>query len=426
MLQFTIIANTTTPVLYMECQEDAIKLIIELFTGNPNGKVHTVELAASSILKERLNLLDNFGEKSYKLKSFIKSIPTDHHFILLPGRVDDRIQLYRYMKKISDLDCSPFKLSISDKIVSFMDNHYELRFYLGEERMNIGVYNKSQRICRFCGRSMPEVTFKQKAHAISESLGNKGLICYEECDECNKRFSQTLEQDISNYFRLPLIIKGVKGKRGSPTMKGDNLSIAFNSVNLPKIENDAIVLKAQNMPHTNDPQEITKFLTQNFLFSSVRFKSQNIYKCFCKYALSLLDSRYLTYFKNTIDWINEPPTKHLLPPLWCYNAPNGDSPSVTIMTRKHNHKDLPYCWAIMSIADTNYIFIIPFCSLDKYKFVNTNRVNHFLCTINSIMPNVNLQQVNFSSIKPQSVKIKSHFEISPNCVEGKDYYFFDL
>lgn len=80
----------------------------------------------------------------------------------------------------------------------------------------------------------------------------------------------------------------------------------------------------------------------------------------------------------------------------------------------------------MSIADTNYIFIIPFCSLDKYKFVNTNRVNHFLCTINSIMPNVNLQQVNFSSIKPQSVKIKSHFEISPNCVEGKDYYFFDL
>lgn len=425
MQQFTFIANTTNYVLHMAIQEDAIKLIIELFTGNPNGTTLPNLLTASSSLKERLKLLDVFGEKSYKLKSFIKSIPTGHHFILLPGHIDDRIQIILYIYRISDLDSVPFVFSGSKKIISYLFNNYEVRFFHGEERMNIGVYNKSQRVCRFCGKSKPEVSFNQKAHAISESLGNKGLICYEECDECNKRFSQTLEQDISNYFRLPLIIKGVKGKKGCPTMKGDNLSIAFNSVNLPNIENEAIVLKAKNMPHTNEPQEIAKFLTQNFLFSSVRFKSQNIYKCFCKYALSLLDSRYLTYFKNTIEWINEPPTKHRLPPLWCYNAPNSDSPSMTIMTRKHNHRDLPYCWAIMSIADTKYIFIIPFCSLDKYKFVNKKRVNHFLDTMKMIMPNVNLRQVNFSSINPQSIMIKSHFEISPNCVEGKDYYFID-
>ncbi len=428
MLNFTLIANKTNPVLYMEIQgneQGAINLLTELFTGNPDGTIPSGPLTASSSFKERLNQLDVFGERSYKLKSFLNNIPTDHHFFLISKHIDDRILIFLYIKRISDMDGEPIDFLGSEKLVSYLYNNYELRFFHGEERMNIGVYNKSQRVCRFCGKSIPEVSFKQKAHAISESLGNKGLICYEECDECNKRFSEQLEQDISNYFRLPLIIKGVKGKKGSPTMKGDNISIAFNSVNLPIIENDAIVLKAKNMPRTNDPQEIAKFLTQNFLFSSVRYKSQNIYKCFCKYALSLLDSRYLTYFKNTIEWINEPPTKHRLPPLWCYNAPNGDSPSMTIMTRKHNHRDLPYCWAIMSIADTKYIFIIPFCSLDKYKFVNKKRVNHFLDTMKMIMPNVNLRQVNFSSINPQSIMIKSHFEISPNCVEGKDYYFID-
>jgi HNH endonuclease len=52
----------------------------------------------------------------------------------------------------------------------------------------VGEPDKSKRVCRFCGRKQPDVTFKNVAHAISESLGNKKIILYEECDECNARF----------------------------------------------------------------------------------------------------------------------------------------------------------------------------------------------------------------------------------------------
>ena len=38
------------------------------------------------------------------------------------------------------------------------------------------------KICRFCNRSEPEVTFNDVAHAIPESLGNKYVILVNETD----------------------------------------------------------------------------------------------------------------------------------------------------------------------------------------------------------------------------------------------------
>lgn len=49
----------------------------------------------------------------------------------------------------------------------------------------IGEADEDKRICRFCGRSVPKVSFKKVAHAIQDALGNKLLFCYEECDTCN-------------------------------------------------------------------------------------------------------------------------------------------------------------------------------------------------------------------------------------------------
>lgn len=147
---------------------------------------------------------------------------------------------------------------------------------------------------------------KQKAHAISESLGNKGLICREECDDCNQRFNQTIEQDVTRFFQFFLILNGVKGKNGSPTLQGNGISITNNPSSRSTLGRDTLVLKVKTMPDTRDIQEITKFVSDQFSFSNVKYVPQNIYKCFCKYVLSLLDNKYLQYFKETINWINEP------------------------------------------------------------------------------------------------------------------------
>lgn len=43
-------------------------------------------------------------------------------------------------------------------------------------RTAVGEGNKAKRVCRFCGQKMPEVTFKDVAHAVSEGLQLRALF----------------------------------------------------------------------------------------------------------------------------------------------------------------------------------------------------------------------------------------------------------
>lgn len=424
MLQLTVIANIPSSELHMNFDgKPATRLIAQLLSGNPNATSVPRLQVASLDFKERLPLMDVIGNRAYPLKQYFAQIPDNHHFLVLPGHIDDQIQIYQCTKYLAEIDGVPLVSQDLEKIAPYLYEHYEVRTFKGDERLKVGIYEKSKRVCRFCGHSVPDVHFKEKSHAISESLGNKGLICLEECDECNHRFNETIEQDITNLFHFQLLLQGVKGKNGDPTLKGDDVSIYKDSSSRETIGRDTLVFKVKTMPETRDPQEIAKFLSQQFSFSNSKYIPQNIYKCFCKYVLSLIDSKQLPYFQDTIKWINEPLSKHRLPTLWYYEVPMGSTPSLVIILRKHNHKEIPYCWAILNIANTQFIFIVPFCSNDKYKFVGKSRIDYFLEGLKNMMPNISLKPLRLDGIKPFSVKVDAHFEIPPECVERRDYYW---
>ena len=430
MRQYTIIANTRCSVLFLEVQSEEIaRLIAELLTGNPDATAIPRTIIASNEFKQRLCLLDDFGESFYEPKRFFNEIPDNQHFLFLSGYADDRIQIYLSALEISRLDNVPLKSPDLGKIAPFLYNHYELRVFDGspENRKRIGEKDKSKRVCRFCGRdiTMPNVKFTKKAHAISESLGNKGLICLEECDGCNTRFNDTIEQDIGNLLRFQLVVKGIKGKNGNPTLKGDELSIKNDTTSRSKLGRDTIVIKFEKSPEAFDPKEFSMYLSQQYSFSQVKYRPQNIYKCLCKYVMSLIDSRFLPCVKNTIDWINEPLTRRSLPPIWYNSVPSGEYPYLAIMTRKHDNKELPYCWAILCVAGIRFTFIVPFCSLDDNKFVRGSHLNYFINNIESIMPNVKQHPIRLNSIVRISTKIQFDFVIPPDCIEGRDYYFID-
>ena len=425
MKQFTIITNTPSSVLYISIDSKAtMRLFARIINGNPDEYSVKYIQIASREFKDRLQILDEIGERAYKLKNFFNQLSTGQHYLFLPGRIEDRIQIYLYTKYLSQLDKQPLKSANLERISSYLYNHYEVLTFSGSNRLNIGIPNKHMRICRFCGRSIPDVTFKQKAHAISESLGNKGLICREECDDCNRRFNQTIEQDMTRLFQFFLILNGIKGKKGSPTLQGNSISITNDPSSRSSLGLDTLGLKVNTLPDTHDIQEIARYISNQFSFSNVKYVPQNIYKCLCKYVLSVIDHRYLPFFKGTINWINEPLSRHSLPPVWTYCVPNiPNSPYLVIMLRKHNRKELPFCWAILSIAGYQFLFIIPFCSQDKYKFVFKAKVQFFLEGLKRVMPNICLQPMKLHSTVPTSLKIKANFNVSPECVEGRDYYF---
>ena len=78
---------------------------------------------------------------------------------------------------------------------------------------------------------MPDTLFKHKSHAISEALGYKSVICNEECDECNERFSRTIEPDVVNMNSFLLSLYGVSGKKGVRKTSGANFKFWLDRSN---------------------------------------------------------------------------------------------------------------------------------------------------------------------------------------------------
>ena len=71
MSQFTVVANTSSHVLYLDIGNiAAIKLFAELINGNSNECTVKHLQTASLEFKERLQLLDKIGERVYKMKRF--------------------------------------------------------------------------------------------------------------------------------------------------------------------------------------------------------------------------------------------------------------------------------------------------------------------------------------------------------------------
>ena len=74
----------------------------------------------------------------------------------------------------------------------FNDLPYELFLFVPTQKIVVGESDKNKRRCIYCGGFLGDnkrTTFKEKAHAIPEALGNKKFIQNEECDSCNSFFA---------------------------------------------------------------------------------------------------------------------------------------------------------------------------------------------------------------------------------------------
>ena len=431
MIRFTFFRLANPPILHMDFarRQKEIALFASLINGDANNWEIKKKQIMTEAFKERLKLLDVIGDSSYRIKHFLEEIPEGQQFLVVPGHIEDELEYHLYLTQLAKLNGVIPEPSAMDRIGSYLWEHYEVRIYKGDERRSIGVYDKNLRVCRFCGKKMPEVSFKHKSHAISEALGNKGLVCLEECDDCNKRFNESIEQDLIQMMLPHLQLHGISGKNGIPVIKGDGFTMKLDTSTRATLGRDTIKYIFRDMPNSKDPQKIFAGINKDY-DPFLQYTPQNIYKCLCKYALSLMDASELTFFKDTIAWINEPLAKHRLPPIWLYSVNKEDetwvlTTSMIIMRRKHKGKDLPYCWAIIIISGEPYLFIIPFCSQDKYKFVRKARLDFFMSGIKNMMQNIQFQPRDMNGITPVKTRIRLSFEISPNCEEGRDYYILE-
>ncbi|WP_378177857.1 HNH endonuclease [Aquimarina sp. SS2-1] len=343
------------------------------------------------------------------VSAFFNKLNDNEPFFFLPNikmELAETIKLRDYLRaEIEGLEFKELNEQTTELFGELMENY--VIGGVGEKRIAIGEKDKSKRICRFCGRNNEDTTFSNKAHAISESLGNKTIVLFEECDECNKKFSETIEPDIVQYLSLFRTFFNVKGKNRG---KGKGGRKKFEGKNFTLKNEDKVELAFQSLddrPIENDENYNVKLETDQPIIL------QNIYKALCKYYLSIIDKKYLPYFEKTIDWINGSLEIEQLPKIAemiSYHS-FATQPKLTYFIRKNNNKKIPFAVGEFYFTCKVFAFIVPLCDQDEKSFINRDDFKIFWETFKHFNKTKGWIFYDFSNKNKRDFTINLNFEL---------------
>lgn len=156
------------------------------------------------------------------------------------------------------------------------------------------------KICRFCTKKEPAVSFKTEAHALPELLGGNEWISDEECDRCNNFFSG-FESHLSKFFIPYLSLVQVKGKKKTPQFQSRTENNNEITRTLLKSNTKG---KFQLIVGENDDLVIDHKKKQ----VSIRFrlpphKPFYVYKSLIKIGLSILQPELVDKYRSVFEWL---------------------------------------------------------------------------------------------------------------------------
>lgn len=244
---------------------------------------------------------------------------------------------------------------INKRIQLFEDN-YTILFTSLDVKDKIHIGKKIKKVCRFCHKDEKETSFKNVAHAIPESIGNKKIILDEECDDCNKFFSENIEVHFDKLTKPLRNVGKIKGKRNVPSYKTKDKLSRIDVKDGFKIQ-ERIDSRITIFDEKNN-QIIINYEVEPYI-------PQAVYKTLVKMALSVMPSDELENFKEAIHWIREPDhAKIFMRPLKVLTTfipgPNKHpEPVVFLFKRKTETNKYPYSIFVIAFGNMIYQIVVP-------------------------------------------------------------------
>lgn len=239
---------------------------------------------------------------------------------------------------------------------------YETYSYgLLTEKIYIGEKDPNARICRFCEKTGVN-RFKNESHAIMESLGNKLLLCNEECDECNTLFEEKrgVENNLYRFLEINRTLSRVPGKNSRKhCLEGWNFCIRPDedkSMPVVFIKQEEIINDVYNGAPTG----------RVLLFNKGEISFYGLFKALVKIAVDMIPPSKFSHFVNTGKWVHGD-VGDLDFPHFLYGEHDEffEQPVLDLFFRtNHSPSFSPYCTAILYIFDAIFIYMIPFCDID--------------------------------------------------------------
>lgn len=214
----------------------------------------------------------------------------------------------------------------------------------------------SPRRCRFCEGT--DLKFSSEAHAIPECLGNHQLILHEECNACNKYFSEEIEDHFDKYTRSFRTLAQIRGKKKVPSYKSRDHATRIDVSSEIRISSK---IESGQVDIAEDEAKL------NLALDVEPFIPVAAYKALVKMAISTIDREdELAAFKYTMRWIRDPDhSKAMMNPcnvLLTFVPGPRPIPGVESMLfrRKESHQDnIPYSIYLLAFGNIIFQAIVP-------------------------------------------------------------------
>lgn len=338
-----------------------------------------------------------FEPKIRQINTYFKDLKDNEYFFIFPNDTihkQQRFHLFNYLSALQKGEDFEKMTKEMDDLFGVLMDSYEMFAFDANRKNNIkiGESDKSKRVCRYCNKKSPEVSFKKVAHSISEALGNKKIITNDECDACNEKFGEGIENDLILYLNLYRVFFRIRGKNGISKLKGKNFEIK----NEETIKIDILSDEEIAVSDCNDFQVRLK--------TTEKITTQNIYKTLSKYALGVIDRTQIVNFKDTIEWINGKRNIDNLPKVAILSSYDlfSTHPKLSVYLRKSEDNKLPYAVAEFRFTYLTFVYIIPNSNKDTTDFTQDDNFEYFWSFFKhySSIQNWSFQKMNDNTVRP--------------------------
>jgi len=382
------------------------------------AELKAVQRNSQEVRNNLEDLANKFGQKYptlHKVRAFITGLKENQAFIIVNRNITDTKELLNYFKILAKINPQASILNwYSDEVLNLeiLAKNFDISIF-GHQRKTIGDRKNKIRTCRFCGCVDGEqnifqelVSFRNKSHAISEALGNKTVFLLEECDNCNERFSRTIEPSLIALVSFHRTLYELKGKGGIKDIIGKNFELRVKDGNIHLKDFSGRILNKQS-----------KSITWK-LKSNENYTPQNIYRCLVKFALSVIDFEDLKYFKKTIEWVNCNFNALRLPKIAVLQHPDffTSHPLLAVYKRKKDSPKYPFLVGEFHYADIVFTFIIPYCMNDKIGFIKEKNYNEYWQIFEKFRNSSGWKHKTFASNKKYNVNCNFKLNISEDAI----------
>ncbi len=260
------------------------------------------------------------------------------------------------------------------------ETHYEIKriFVCPSTPMNFAS-KEEDRVCRFCNKKMPDVTFIKQAHVIPEFLGNKYWIGDDECDTCNHLFG-TREQHLSNYLGISRTLNQTKGKRDIPTFESVGGGVVAGHGSFLN-QTDCIIIEGKNAAKEH--------FTKDIATSQIRFKTKKhgyvpvyVYKSLLKIALSILPKREIKNYANALLFVFSENVSHNHLDPCIMNVCKSEFgvgpafPIVLLYEKKDPQSSIPTHFYTLLYKNYSFNFHVPLNEKDMWTYIRQVEVQY--------------------------------------------------